>query len=266
MVAPNKNLFLISLVLLITATLIISATTQQKVEIEKVILVSAASSLAVAIEEIIDKFNSLHPDITIRVSFGGSGYLATQIENGAPVDILISADERDADRLIIKNIARRESKNILCRNTLVLAGFGDQLQKNPLKELRKILETSNKIGIGNPDYVAAGLYTKNLLSKAGLFAKYSTKFIKGNSVRQVVGWLESGEVDYAFIYKSDARLNPNIIIHREYSTIGNLEITYPALLTLKGESNFYAKLFHLFLDSGTSRNILTDYGFMTDKS
>jgi ABC-type molybdate transport system substrate-binding protein len=65
---------------------------------------------------------------------------------------------------------------------------------------------------------------------------------------------------------SDARLNSNIIIHREYPTIGGLEITYPALLTLKGESNPYAKLFHSFLDSDTSRNILNDYGFLTGKS
>ena len=266
MVVPTKKLFFISLVLLITATLTIRATSEQKAEIQKAVLVSAASSLSVAIEEIIDKFNSLHPDITIKVSFGGSGYLATQIENGAPVDILLSADERDANRLISKNIARIESTNILCRNILVLAGFEDQLLKGPHKNLRNIIETSNKIGIGNPDYVAAGLYTKNLLLKAGLFTKYSTKFIKGNSVRQVVGWLESGDVDYAFIYKSDAHLNSNINIHKEYPAIGNLEITYPALLTFKGESNSYAKLFHSFLASGTSKNILSNYGFLIDKS
>lgn len=262
----RKTLFpLYSIPIIVAALIVLTAASGGK-DKNSVVIVSAASSLSVAIEEIIDKFNSLHPNITIRVSFGGSGYLATQIENGAPVDILISADERDADRLIIKKIARRESTNILCRNTLVLAGFGDQLQKEPQKELREILETSNKIGIGNPDYVAAGLYTKKLLLKAGLFSKYSTKFIKGNSVRQVVGWLESGDVDYAFIYKSDARLNSNIIIYREYPTIDNLEITYPALLTFKGESNSYAKLFHSFLDTDTTGNILTSYGFLTDKS
>jgi len=266
MVKIRKILFLLSSIPIIAAAVLMLTAASDSKANRNVVLISAASSLSAAIEEIIDEFNSLHPDIIIKVSFGGSGYLATQIENGAPVDILISADKRDADRLIQKNIARSRSVNVLCRNTLILAGFGNQSQQEQKKELRKILETSDKIGIGNPDYVASGLYTKSLLLKEGLFSKYSRKFIKGNSVRQVVGWLESGDVDYAFIYKSDASLNSNIIIHREYPKIGNLEIAYPAILTLKGETNSFATLFYSFLDSRTSADILTSYGFLTDKS
>ncbi|MCK5153270.1 MAG: molybdate ABC transporter substrate-binding protein [Spirochaetales bacterium] len=264
MVQINKTKLYIFLVPLITIILIMISYGDKKEETKKVILISAASSLTVVLEEIINKFNFFHPDITVRVSYGGSGYLAAQIENGAPIDILISADERDTDRLIIKNIAKRESIIILCRNILVLAGFKENQQHYSTNELKKILKISTKIGIGNPDYVAAGLYAKNLLIKERLFAKYSQKFIQGNSVRQVVGWLESRDIDLAFIYKTDVLLNKNITIHKEYSKIGEQEIAYPALLTIKGESNPDAELFFTFLNSENSKNILTNYGFMTE--
>ncbi len=242
------------------------ATSGQKRGEEKSVLISAASSLTAALEDTIESFNSLYPEITVRVSFGGSGYLATQIENGAPVDILISADQKDVTRLINKKIARIESSKILFRNTLILAGFGNLSQNSLELNLKEILEHSDKIGIGNPNFVAAGSYTKNLLTGKGLFSDYSAKFILGNSVRQVVGWLESGEVEYAFIYKSDARLNPAITTIREFSSFRNPEILYPAILTLRGEANSSAELFQAFLESERAKNIFKYYGFLPYQS
>ena len=264
MALDNKNKIFISLLIVIAAISTIFKTINRKEEINKTIYISAASSLSSAMDNIIEKFKNLHPEITVRISIGGSGYLATQIENGAPVDILISADERDADRLILKNIVKNGSRFILCRNTLVLAGFKNYKQGYSYNELKSILNSSRKIGIGNPDYVAAGLYAKNLLLKEGLFDEFSSKLVQGNSVVQVVSWLKARDVDFAFIYKTDVLLNQNIIIYREYSNIGNTEITYPALLTKKGELNPDAELFYNFLKSNNSRNILTNYGFITE--
>ncbi len=265
MAVANKNLFFIFLVILMTGALSIMATSNKGNSTEKTVLISAASSLTEALEDIVTSFNSLYPEVTVRVSFGGSGYLATQIENGAPVDILISADQKDAARLISKNLAGAGSSIILCRNTLILAGFGSTLQSSAEKSLREILEQGIKVGIGNPDYVAAGFYARNLLIKEGLYNRYSAKFVRGNTVRQVVGWLEAGEVDYAFIYKSDTRLNPAITTFIEFPPSSDPEIIYPSILTLKGEENSQAKLFQSFLTTREVKNILSDYGFIPDR-
>ncbi len=259
----NKILFIYFFVLFILSLTVLNSI-DPKEKIKKIILISAASSLTNAMENIITDFRHLHPDITVNISFGGSGYLVTQIKNGAPVDILISADERDADKLIREKLSRSEARFTLCRNILVLAGFQDYQQKWSSNNLRNFLSINDKIGIGNPDYVAAGLYTKRLLQKEELFSDFSTKFIQGNSARQVMGWLESKNVDLAFIYKTDVLLNQNIIIHREYPVIGDTEISYPAILTIKGESTPGAELFYTFLKSDKSRKILTDFGFMTE--
>ena len=253
------SLFLIFAVI---SSFIISFNSEK--EQKKVILISAASSLTNVMGNIIDRFNYIHPEFLVKISFGGSGFLSSQIENGAPVDILISADTRDSDRLVVKNIVNRGSIFPFCRNSLVLAGYKNNDKGYLSKDLRNIFTQSSKIGIGNPDYVAAGLYTKTLLQKQKLFSEFSAKFIQGNSVRQIVGWLESRDVDFAFIYRTDVLLSQNIIIHKEYSKIGNAEITYPALITRKGETNQGAELFFSFLNSENSRDILTNFGFVTE--
>ncbi|MDA3940111.1 MAG: molybdate ABC transporter substrate-binding protein [Spirochaetia bacterium] len=265
MAAQKKHILIISIILIVSISLTVIATTNEVKPNRNVVFISAASSLTEAIGDIINIFRESHPEVLIRVSFGGSGYLTTQIVNGAPIDILITADERDADRLILQNFATPESKSILCRNKLVLAGMGGQSTDFTYQDLDKKLKNGSKVGMGNPDYVAAGLYTKALLSKSGLLNNFSSDFIKGNSVRQVVGWLESGDVDYAFIYKTDVKLNPEITILEEYNSFDGLKITYPMLITIKGETNPEADLFMKYLNSSRSRSILNKYGFITDR-
>ncbi len=260
----KKTIFLIIVILISSISMTVINVASNVKFSRRSVYISAASSLTDVINGIIENFESEYPNITIRVSYGGSGYLATQIINGAPADILISADVREADRLIQQNFTASDSPVIFCKNILVLAGDKKQLNVSRDRDLKSILKEGKKLGIGNPDYVAAGMYTKELLTNYGLYKELSNKFIQGNSVRQVMSWLESGDVDYAFIYKTDAQLNSNITVLKEYSDLDNLNISYPMLLTNEGEANPEAILFLKYLNSDRSVSVLNRYGFIPD--
>src|ERR1700691_5698121 len=82
--------------------------------------VSAAASLQDALTAIDQDFQRAHPDITITPNFGASGTLQLQIEQGAPVDVFISAAPQQMDALAAKNLLLAETRVNLLENELVL--------------------------------------------------------------------------------------------------------------------------------------------------
>jgi len=157
-----------------------------------------AASLKEVINELSDNFAKKHPSVKFVKNYGTSGALVKQIENGAPSDVFISANLEWMDYLKKKNLADVPIIGTFTYNTLVLAGA--QGKASSMQDLVKL----ERIAIGSPKSVPAGEYTTEAFKKAGIDKQLEKKLVMAKDVRECLMYAERGEVDGAFVYKTDA--------------------------------------------------------------
>ena len=139
-----------------------------------------------------------HPGVKFLKNYGASGQLAKQIESGAPSDLFISANQEWMDDLRHKKLVTDRSIGTFTHNTLVFAGTPGKAAS--MQNLLKL----DRIAIGSPKSVPAGEYAVEALKKAGLGKQLEKKLIMAKDVRECLMFSERGEVDGAFVYRTDA--------------------------------------------------------------
>lgn len=229
------------------------------------ILIGAAASLTDSMKEISTAFMKEKNGADVQLSFAATGKLRAQIEKGAPIHVFASASESFGGKKDVSDILDTASIKIMCYNCLVLAvnkNFQDAGEKiDPAGFIMS--EKIKKLAIGTPEYVPAGNYAKMKMTEMGIWEKASGKMIFANNVRQALAWLESGEVDAAFIYRTDAYISSKVKIVSEFPIVNGKKIIYPVALTKLGKDNPLAASFEDFVLSGKSKAILEKHGFMT---
>jgi molybdate transport system substrate-binding protein len=167
------------------------------------LIVSAAISLVKAFKEIGEIFEQAQPQTKVVFNFAASGPLLQQIERGAPVDVLATADQDTMDRAAIKELIKPASRRTFAVNRLVLVVPAQQIGKiNSVSDLKQ--DFVKRIAIGVPASVPAGRYARDALQAAGAWDALVPKFINAESVRQVMDYVSRGEVDAGFVYTTDA--------------------------------------------------------------
>lgn len=224
------------------------------------ITISIAASMTDVFKELISEFATAHPEHKIRPNFGSSGSLAKQIEQGAPVDVFISANPDWVDYLIEKQAITSETKRIFAHNRLVFIG-PRQDTKISLADLSQM----DRIAIGNPKNVPAGQYAREAMVNAGVYQQLESarKLVMAKDVRQALLYADRGEADGAFVYSTDARLVENAIIHFIVDSELHSPIVYPLCLTVDGYNKTHVRLFYDFLKTNRVLETLNNYGFET---
>jgi len=217
---------------------------------------SIAASLKDVMNELADSFTKQNTDIKFLKNYGGSGALAKQIENGAPADIFISANIEWMDFLQNRKLVHGASIGIFTYNTLVFVGMADK-KISGLQDLHKL----EKIAIGSPKSVPAGEYAMEALRKAGVEKQLEQKLVMAKDVRECLMYAERGEVDGAFVYKTDAMQAKQARILFTVPEDFYPRVTYPMGLTLTGVKNKEAEAFYKYLQSGYAQAVLDKYGF-----
>jgi molybdate transport system substrate-binding protein len=220
------------------------------------VTISAAASLKDVINELSDIFTKIHPDVKLLKNSGASGALAKQVANGAPTDIYISANPEWMDYLKNNRMVDAASVGTFAYNTLVFVGAPGR-KVDSLQDIVKLA----KIAIGSPKSVPAGEYAMEALRKGGMEKQMQGKLVMARDVRECLMYAERGEVDGAFVYKTDALLGKRTKIL--FTVPQNLypRVTYPMALTLSGMGNRDAEAFRTFLQSEEAKAVLTRYGF-----
>lgn len=224
------------------------------------IRLSVAVSLTDAIHEICVDYARAHPGTNCVGNFGGSGTLAKQIAAGAPADLFISANPKWIDFLIGGQRIGADTVRILAANRLVFVG--PKGRATSLVDLPKL----RRIAIGSPKSVPAGQYAEEAMKKAGVYEQLAAKgsLVMAQDVRQALVYAERGEVDGAFVYKTDALLAREAAILFEVPKEFHTPVTYPMALTDSGRANPEAQAFFAFLQSPQARAILSRYGFVIE--
>lgn len=216
---------------------------------------SVAASLKEVINELSDSFAKTHPNLKFIKNYGASGALAKQIESGAPADIFISANPEWMDYLKERKLIDTSSIAIFVYNTLVFAGSPGKASS--MQELSRL----ERIALGSPKSVPAGEYAMEALKKAGLEKLLEKKLVMARDVRECLMYAERGEVDGAFVYKTDALQAKQakilfVVPQGLYS-----RVTYPDALTAAGRKNKDAAAFLTYLHSNEAKSVLGKYGF-----
>ncbi|MWN05751.1 molybdate ABC transporter substrate-binding protein [Gilliamella sp. Pas-s95] len=224
------------------------------------ITVFAAASLTNAIQDVATAYKAEHKDVDIVFSFASSSVLAKQIEQGAPADIFMSADQKWMTYLIEHNIAK--NKQDLLKNGLVLIAPKssplDNVLINNNTNWQAILPKDERIAIGDPDHVPAGLYAKESLSNLGVFDKLLPQFAPASNVRDALMLVEHNEAALGIVYSTDAKVSDKVKIIGAFPADTFRSIEYPiTLLNLKA-SDFYQ-----YLNSPQAKAIFEKYGFIT---
>ncbi|MEZ4601084.1 MAG: molybdate ABC transporter substrate-binding protein [Syntrophotaleaceae bacterium] len=219
--------------------------------------ISVAASLTDAVKEIIASYEKKVEDVEILPNFASSGALAKQIVQGAPADLFISANPKWMNYLVEEKMIPADQVRILAFNSLVLAG-DPGLSVTSLDDVAKL----GRIAIGSPKSVPAGQYAEQALKAAGLFEKVQPKLVMAKDVRQALIYADRGEVDGAFVYRTDALLAEKAKILLEIPQELYSEVNYPIALTVAGLKKPEAVAFADYLKTAEAAEMLRKYGFV----
>jgi molybdate transport system substrate-binding protein len=222
--------------------------------------VSAAASLKDALLDIMSGFKKTMPDSMVLINFGASGTLAKQIVQGAPADLFVSADGKWIDYLLKEGKCVAETQYTLASNTLVFVGK-KRMAIDSLVDLKGL----QRIAIGSPASVPAGNYAVQALRAAGVYEELEKekKLVMAQDVRQALLYADRGEVDGAFVYKTDALLAEHAVVILTVDANLHDRITYPMVVTTAGVERPEVKAFTAYLRSPEAQVVLKEYGFET---
>ena len=222
--------------------------------------VFAAASLTDAMKEIGAGFEK-QTGIHVSFNFGASNLLARQIEEGAPADIFVSADEAKMDQLQKGGLIDPSSRRDLLGNSLVIVAPADStLTIVTVADLIK--PEIKKIALADPAAVPAGIYAREFLTHEGLWEKLKTKVVPTENVRAALAAVESGNVDAAFVYKTDAAISKQVRVIHAIQEKDAPAISYPVAILKESKSRGAAEQFAHYLQSSAATEVFERFGFV----
>lgn len=232
---------------------------------EKITLtIAAAASLTDVSKEIATQYKKVDPNVTLTFTYGSSGALQTQIEQGAPVDIFMSAATTQMDALATKNLIDTSTRINLLENKVVLI-----TPKNSTLGIKSFNDLASskvkKIAIGDPASVPAGQYAQQVFTALKITDKVKSKLNLGTDVRQVLTWVESGNVDCGIVYATDAKTSTNVAVICEAPAGSCKKVVYPVAVMKNSKQAAAAENFIKFMQTPEIATLFTNYGFTMAK-
>ena len=248
------------LFLLISASLIIFFSFNRAEGRDKILVFSAGSTIN-AITEVGNLFNKQGKEECV-ISCAASSTLAKQIEQGAPADIFISANPKWMDYLSKKGLIEPETRFDLLGNRLVLIApisSGSRIKITPGLDLAGLLG-KERMAMGDPDHVPAGIYGKQALMTLGMWDTIKDRIAPMKDVRAALVMVEREETPFGIVYSTDARISEKVRIVDVFPETSHAPITYPCAIVAERESSATKRLIS-FLQSSEARTVFLKYGF-----
>ena len=230
-------------------------------KLEGEVRVLAAASLTDALNEMIELYNKTQPNVKVNPSYGSSGALQTQIEEGAPADIFLSAAEKQMNALEEKGLIDKETRVPLLQNEVVLI-----TPKNGEAKIKGFEDIANdtvkKIAIADPASVPVGQYSEEIFTKLGNWDAVKAKMVMSQDVRNSLDWVANGEVDCGTVYKTDAFTEKDKVEIIASAPEGSHKpVEYPMAMVGEAATKAEAKDFYDFILSDDAKQIFEEYGF-----
>jgi molybdate transport system substrate-binding protein len=229
------------------------ATTAQ----DKTITMFAAASLTNALDDVDTDFTK-QSGIKVVVRYGASSALAKQIEQGAQMDVFVSADLQWMDYCARKKATR---VNLLGNKLVLIAAKDakiDHVTIEPGFDLAK-LAGDGRVATGDVRAVPVGLYAKAALERLGAWAAVEPKMVMAEDVRAALRMVARGQAPLGIVYETDAKIEPAVKVIGVFPDNTHDPIIYPVALTANAKSD--AVQYLSFLRTQTAKSVFEKYGF-----
>lgn len=222
--------------------------------------VLAAASMTDVMNELAETYKEDHPDVELNFSFASSGDLQTQIEEGSPADIFISAASKQMNELKEEGLMNDDSVIDLLENKVVLIKHkGSDLAVESFEDAAG--DAVEMIAIGNPESVPVGQYTQTIYENLGLWDEIQAKANLGKDVRQVLDWVATENVDCGVVYATDAAIEDDVEVICEPPEGSCDPAIYPAGIVKATENEEAAQEFLDFLKTDEAKQAFEKYQF-----
>lgn len=224
--------------------------------------VFAAASLTDSLRRIATMYeSSTGGKVKVLFNFGASSLLARQIEEGAPADIFFSADEAKMDHLQQQGLILEGTRKNRLSNALAIVVTADS--KLQIRTARDLIKPDiQRLALADPKAVPAGIYAKTYLESLKLWQAASPKVIPTDNVRAALAAVESGNVDAAIVYRTDAAISPKVKIAYAVPPDAGPPIRYPMAVVKGTRQRETSKDFLRYLASDAAGGIFQRYGFI----
>lgn len=229
---------------------------------ENKVTVFAAASLTNALNDIVTQYQKDH-NTKIIASYASSSTLARQIEQGAPADIFISADQQWMDYVQQKQLMVNASRHTLLGNNLVLiAPINSTLKPITISQKTdwRTLANGERIAVGDPDHVPVGIYAKQALVALGAWKTVDTMLARTNNVRSGMALVELNEAPLGIVYGSDAGVSKKVKVVGIFPENSYNAIEYPMAIVKNHQTN-QVNDFFAYLKTPAAAAIFKHYGF-----
>jgi len=225
---------------------------------KKEIVVGAAADLTPAFEELGREFEQ-EAGIHVTFSFGSTGTLTQQIENGAPIDVFAAANVEFVDQLEREGLIIPDTKAMYARGRLTI--WTRKEREPAVARIEDLAQPSvARVAIANPEHAPYGKAAREALESAGVWAAVEPKIVYGENIRQTMQYAQTGNADVAI-----TALSLSVTSDGRWTLVPE-ELHKPldqALAVLKStRSEGEARRFALFINSPRGRSTMRKYGFL----
>jgi molybdate transport system substrate-binding protein len=226
----------------------------------------AGASLAGVLEDVKGAYGAAEPGTTLTVSTESSAALATQIEQGAPADVFLSADTANPKRLVDGGLSTGEAVTFAANRLTIVAPADNPAGVSSPADLAK---PGLKI-IAAGDEVPITAYAKQLVANlakeagypAGFEAAYAANVVsKEDNVKAVMSKIEIGEGDAAIVYMTDARASTSVTTIAVPDS-ANVTARYAGIVVGASPHQEPARRFLGWLTGPDGQAVLTRFGFL----
>lgn len=227
---------------------------------EKVkIVVGSAPSVKSVVEKAAELYMKKNPEVEIKFSFAASGTIQSQIENGAEIDIFIGVGGKNMGELEKNGLIEKNSRVKIAQDELVCV---TDKQNKDINKLEDLLKSDIKIiADGEPSIVPCAKTTEETLKYIGIYEKIKPKFIFCKDLMQVMSYVESGNSDAGFVWKSIAVKSQKVKIVFE----GNEKMHQPVFIEAgavsSGKNIEKSREFIKFLTDKEIERVFKESGF-----
>jgi molybdate transport system substrate-binding protein len=223
------------------------------------LLVSAAASLSDALPEVARAWEASGGE-RVAFNFAASSTLASQIEAGAPVDLVFTADEETMDRLErAKLLAPSTRRPLLANRLAIVVPEGRPYRLSSAPDLAR--SEVKRLALADPAAVPAGRYARRWLESRGLWSALERRVVPTLNVRAALATVAAGEADAGIVYATDVRALAGVELAFEVAAEEGPRIVYPAAVVGSSKRGAEARRLLDFLAGDVARATFGRFGF-----
>jgi len=224
------------------------------------VTISAAASLTDALNDVTVAYTALHPQVDFDINYGASGTLQKQISQGAVADVFIFASKKDMDAVEEQGLVVAGTRLNLLADELVVA-----IPRDGGRTVAALADLPagkfETLALGEPNAVPAGKYAQQALMTAGVGDAVYEKVVTCKDVKEVLTYVETGDVDAGIVYKTDALVSDRVTVAFTIASGTHDPILYPAAILTAGESQEAAQALMEYLSGDEAMDIFESYRF-----